>query len=136
MIILPLPQVVAKLTCPGLLPKWVRYIFGSSMQILITPSYRHQLIYYDHWMELSRFTRQFIQRSSYGGCNNVTAWQAAFFNTFAYNPRCVFSPPPIPTGQNCSYIGNCHKGDMNTLFSELSRKGKDIPMFTSIQISS
>jgi hypothetical protein len=38
-IIFPLPRVVEKLTHPGLLQEWVRYIFRPSVQLLITFSY-------------------------------------------------------------------------------------------------
>lgn len=138
-IALPLPKVAAKLTHPGLLPEWVRYTYVPSFHTTshhLFFSYHHQLVYYDHWMELPRFTRRFIQQASTGKCGRVMGWEAAFLNVFAYNPRCVFSPPPIPITPNCSYVGTCHVGEMNTLFLELSRKGSAIPTFSSIRISS
>lgn len=109
-----LPVVAAKLTYPGLLQKW--------------------LVYYDHWMDLSRFTRGFIQKSSYGSCGKVMSWEIAFLNKFADYPLCVISPPPLPSTPTCPYSGGCHIKDMSTLFSELARRGNAIPKFMSIQI--
>ncbi|KIM42589.1 hypothetical protein M413DRAFT_26623 [Hebeloma cylindrosporum] len=59
---LPLAEVAAKLTCPGLLPRW--------------------LVYYDHWKELSLFTCKSIEVMVYGTCVSVIGWKAAFLDAF------------------------------------------------------
>lgn len=128
-----LPAVAAKLTCPGLLQKWVRVILLVHVHTLIRLLYHLQIAYYDHWMELSRFTWLWMHDSPYTRCGKVISWQVEFFKAFAENPRTVFSLPPIsPFTSDCPYGNNCHIGDMNALFLQLARQRDTIPKFTSI----
>jgi len=108
-----LPVVAAKLTHPGLLQNW--------------------LVYYDLWMELSRFTRRSIQQSAYRNCPNVMIWEVEFLNTFADFPRCALSPSPVPSNGICPYGFKCYHNDMSTLFFGLTTKGTAIPKFTSVR---
>ena len=128
-----LPVVAAKLTYPGLLQKWVRFILQPPRLFSSLRPYP-QLVYYDLWMDLSRFARGFIQKSTYASCGKVMSWEVAFLNRFADYPLCVLSPPPVPSTPACPYSGGCHTKDMGTLFSELSRRGNSVPKFMSIQI--
>ncbi|KIM42581.1 hypothetical protein M413DRAFT_444289 [Hebeloma cylindrosporum] len=112
-----LPAVAAKLTCPGLLQKWI--------------------VYYDRWMELSHFTWLWMQDSPYTRCGKVIGWQLEFFKRFAENPRSIFPLPPVPPfTKDCPYENNCHVGDLNALSLEIIKMGKAIPKFTSILIPS
>ena len=89
-----LPVVAAKLTYPCLLQKWVRFIFPLSHLFSSLRPYP-QLFYYDLWMDLSRFSRGFIQKSTYASCGKVMSWEVAFLNGCADYPLCVLSPPRL-----------------------------------------
>ena len=104
--------------------KYFRFISSR-----VRPRYP-QFVYYDRWMELSRFTCEFIEQSPARSCDEVTRWEVGFLNKFPGDPHFFLSSlPPFQVAKAAATPKN-----MDTLFLQLPSRGRAISKLTSIQI--
>lgn len=92
-----------------------------------------QILYYDHWLQISKYGESLLQGSEYRLCARLCDYVFTFLLSTTLNPRSTgLMKSPLSQNMGCNYGLNCRCNRIHEWQALINQKVTSIPEFSSI----